>query len=386
MNTSPLPAQPDLGDIRAHFPFLDSGRIWLNHAATSPWSTDVMAMLDRLRAITAHGEIDCYTDAIGVLTRTRVMAAAMMGADARDVAFTSNTSEGLNILASGLVWKPGDRIVLVDREFPSNIYPFLNLARLGVEIDFVEQHDGMVPVEAIERALTPRTVLVAVSWVQFLSGYVVDLNALGTLCRARGVLLSVDAIQGLGAIRLDLTRTPVDFLAAGTQKWQMGPLGLAIIVVPPATRERISQSHLGWLSVDEAWDFFDYRVDLLDDARRYENGTFNAMGVYAYHGALSLFESVGHDWIDRRVRALATRVFDHAHARGYALRTPADAVRRAGIVTFAHPEADRIAATLHDRRIDVSSRAGHLRIAPHFYNTDDEVDTAMEAIAELLPY
>lgn len=377
-------ATADIDAIRTRFPYLATGRIWLNHAATAPWSTDVMAMLDRLRAITAHGEIDCYHDAMDVLTRTRIMAARMMGADARDVAFTPNTSEGLNLLASGLAWKPGDRIVLVDREFPSNIYPFLNLERLGVEIDFVPQTDGCVPVEAIECALTPRTVLVAVSWVQFLSGYTIDLEVLGTICRARGVLLSVDAIQGLGAIRLDLARTPVDFLSAGTQKWQMGPLGLAVVVVPPATRERITQSHLGWLSVDESWDFFDYRTDLLDDARRYEYGTFNAMGVYAYHGALSLFEEVGHDEIDRRVRTLSTRVFERAHELGCALLTPADPARRAGIVTFAHDEAERIAAALHERRIDVSARAGHVRIAPHFYNTDDEVDAAMAAIAELL--
>jgi len=369
-------------DIRAQFPFLASGHIYLNHAATSPWSRSVEARVEQFKAGRMLGDIDIYTETMRVITEARAMAASMLGTDAENIAFVQNTSEGLNILASGLQWSAGDRVLLVDHEFPANVYPFLNLKRLGVEVDFIPQKNGVVAVEDIANAITPRTKLVAVSWVQFLSGFTIDLNSLLAVCHSKGVLLSVDAIQGIGARWIDLSRTPVDFLSAGTQKWQMGPQGLAIVYIPKETRERISQAHLGWISVKNAWDFFDYNLDLLDDARRYENGTFNAIGIHAYHGALSLFREVGFDRVEAFVKANTTHAYQRAVDVGFEVITPANETSRAGIVTFRHEQADRMQQELQRRKITVSARAGHVRIAPHFYNTIEEIDTTFAAIME----
>jgi selenocysteine lyase/cysteine desulfurase len=370
-------------DLRACFPYLNNGLIYLNHAATSPWSTRVeKAMLDFQREWT-HGDIEIFERTMRTVSETREMAAAMIGCAASRLAFSLNTSEGLNVLASGLEWKSGDRILLGELEFPSNVYPFLNLKRHGVEIDFVPQRDGIILIEDVERMLTPRTRLVALSWVQFLSGFTIDLGTLGALCRAKGVLLSVNAIQGIGARRLNLAETPVDFLSAGAQKWQMSPQGTGIIYVSEETQERIAQASLGWLSVRNAWDFAKYRLDLRDDARRYESGTWNTIGLHGYHGALSLFADTGHDEVARRVRRNADHAYARASELGFDMLTPADPAQRAGIVTFRHPRSEEVVAQLQKRRITLSARSGCVRLSPHFYNTPEEIDAAFAALMEL---
>jgi selenocysteine lyase/cysteine desulfurase len=329
-----------------------------------------------------HGSIDIIADTIRIIGEARSMAAKMIGADPSRIAFVQNTSEGLNVLASGLEWNFGDRILLVDKEFPSNIYPFLNTRRHGVEIDFVPQRDGRIDLDDIERAMTPRTRLVAVSWVQFLSGFRIDLGALRRICDRVGALLSVDAIQGIGAVRLDLNATPVDFLSAGAQKWQLGPQGVAIIYVSERMQEMISQSHLGWISVQHAWNFFDYDNPLQEDARRYENGTYNSIGITGYHGALRLFEDIGHDRVEAFVRANAAHTYSRALESGFEVITPEDDQARAGIITFRHERAEELQQNLLLKNMVVSARVGHVRLAPHCYNTTDEIDAVLTAIIE----
>jgi cysteine desulfurase / selenocysteine lyase len=219
--------------------------------------------------------------------------------------------------------------------------------------------------------------------VQFLSGFRVDLKALGELCASKNVLFSVDAIQSVGAIRHDLQETPVDFLSAGVQKWQMGCQGVAIIFVSEKTQELIRQSHLGWLSVKNAWNFFDYRLDLLDDARRYENATYNSMGLYAYNGALRFFKDIGFDAVETMVRANAEYAYKRAAELGFELLTPSDPAQRAGIVSFRHADSEGVCQALLSRKITISARAGHLRLSPHFYNTFEEIDETLDAIVAL---
>ncbi|MFA6233670.1 MAG: aminotransferase class V-fold PLP-dependent enzyme [Bacteroidota bacterium] len=369
-----------INEIRSQFPYLESGKIYLNHAATGPWSRYVENNVQEFIHGRTRGGIDIYLDTMRIVDETRAMAANLIGAEASRIAFVQNTSEGLNILAAGLKWSTGDRILLIDREFPSNVYPFLNARRHGVEIDFVPQRDGRIDIDDIERAMTPRTRLLAVSWVQFLSGYRMDLAALRQICDRVGALLSVDAIQGLGAIRLDLRATPVDFLSAGTQKWQLGPQGVAVIYVSERAQDLISQAHLGWLSVQNAWNFFDHDNPLQQDARRYENGTYNSIGITAYHGALRFFEDIGHNRVDELVRVNAAHTYSRAREYGFEIITPEDSHARAGIVTFRHDRAEALQQFLLQRDMVVSARMGHVRVAPHCYNTTEEIDAVLAAV------
>jgi cysteine desulfurase / selenocysteine lyase len=371
-------------EMRAEYPCLDTGLIYLNHAATGPLPRAAGRMVAEHVDARMRGEIDNFERTMRVMTEARAMVAAMLGSDSGRIAFCLNTSEGLNILAGGLDWRPGDRVLIVDREFPSNVHPWLNLRRLGVEIDVVPQVDGVVRTGDIARGITPRTRLVAVSWVQFLSGYRVDLDEVGALCRGLGVLLSVDAIQGLGAVRLDLEVTPVDFLASGVAKWQCGPQGMAFIHVSEELQARLAQHSRGWLSVAVPWDFFAYEQDLAADARRYENGTPSSLGLNAYHGALTTFARVGYERIDALVRGNCSHLYAGLAALGCDILTPADPARRAGMVTFRHERAEEMQRTLAERRMIVSARAGHVRISPHYYNTYDEIDAVLAVIGELL--
>lgn len=368
-----------LEQIRAQFTYLRPGRIYLNHAATGPWSRGVEEAVRGFIEGRARGDIDIYPETMRIVGETREMVASMIGTDADRIAFVQNTSEGLNVLASGLPWNTGDRILLFDREFPANVHPFLNARRHGVEIDFVPQHDGRIRFEDVERAMTPRTRLVAVSWVQFLSGFRIDLAALHAICERFGALLSVDAIQGVGATRLDLRETPVDFLSAGAQKWQLGPQGVAFFYVSPRAQEGIGQAHRGWLSVQNAWNFFEYEHPLLEDARRYENGTYNSIGITAYHAALRLFEEIGHARVTALVAANATHAYTRARELGFDLITSDDARERAGIVTFRHARADALQQFLQQRGMTVSARVGHVRLSPHCYNTAAEIDAVLDA-------
>lgn len=369
-------------DLRAQFSYLDNGRIYLNHAATGPWSRFVEQGVQTFIDGRSRGEIDIFPRTIRTIGEARAMAAAMIGAAPERIAFVQNTSEGLNVLAAGLDWKSGDRILLFEREFPSNVYPFLNARRHGVEIDFVPERNGGYRLEDVERLITPRTRLVAVSWVQFLSGYRMDLDALGAICARHGALLSVDAIQGIGAVRLDLAATPVDFLSAGVQKWQLGPQGVAIIFVSERVQERLRQAHLGWISVQNAWNFFDYDNPLHSDARRYENGTYNSIGITGYHGALRLFETFGHDAVARHVHENASHAIARVLELGLPLITPEDPERRAGIVTFRHERAEELQRHLLERHMTVSARVGHVRVSPHCYNTAAEIDAVFEEIGK----
>ena len=206
--------------------------------------------------------------------------ARFLGAASPDfLTLTTNTTHGLNTIASGLPWREGDRVLLNRMEFPANIYPFLNLERFGVGVDWAESVDGRLPLETVAAKVTPATRLVSISFVQFLNGYKADLAALGAFCRGRGIWLVVDGIQGLGAVPFDLAETPVDALAAGGAKWLMWPMGTGFLYLSPKMLDAVQPAHAGWLGVQDAWNFRDYELKFLDTAERFEGGTLNWMGL-----------------------------------------------------------------------------------------------------------
>jgi selenocysteine lyase/cysteine desulfurase len=163
------------------------------------------------------------------------------------------------------------------------------------------------------------------------------------------------------------------------QKWQLGPQGVGIVYVSERAQERITQAHCGWISVQNAWDFFDYRLDLQPDARRYENGTFNSIGITGYHGALRLFEDIGHDRVADLVRENTAYTFRRSRELELDVVTPEEVEARAGIVTFRHERAEEIQQHLRERRMVVSARVGHVRVSPHCYNTPEEIDAVLES-------
>ncbi|MEE9288796.1 MAG: aminotransferase class V-fold PLP-dependent enzyme, partial [Bacteroidota bacterium] len=287
----------------------------------------------------------------------------------------------LNLLATGLKWKVGDRVLLNDMEFPANVYPFLNLKRLGVEIDFVRNRDGRLLLGDIERTITPRTRLLSISHVQFFHGSKVDLEALGVLCASKGIIFCVDAIQAAGVTPIEVHRMKIDFLACGGQKWLMAPQGIAFVYLTEELQSRLEPAYLGWTSIKDYFsDFFRYRLDLQQTAQRYENGALNFLGIAGLHASLSTLLEIGIENIERHVHSVTQHLIDGIRPLGLPLITPEEATARAGILTFRVPNGPALFETLQLNNIQTALREGCIRISPHFYNTIEEIDRTMEVV------
>jgi selenocysteine lyase/cysteine desulfurase len=368
---------------RSWFPHIQTGKIWLNHAAISPVSKRVHAVIEKHLQNRSFGDIDVYPSVIASCDKTKSSLAALLNTAPDRIGFVPNTSEGLNILTNGLEWKSGDRIILNDIEFPTNVVPYLNLKRHGVEIDFVKSDTGEITIESIERAITPSTKLLSISSVQFLTGYKADLATLGALCKKHNIIFCVDAIQGLGVVPTDVQAMQIDFLSSGGNKWLMGLMGLGFIYISHELQERIQQKHIGWTSNRNFFgDFFNYRIDLDETARRYENGTQNYLAIAALGESTSTLLEVGIGNIHDHLLGLTDTIIAFADEHRFEVVTPRERTKRAGIVTVKHADAKTIFDDLTEQRINISLREGMLRIAPHFYNSEED----LHALFSILGY
>jgi cysteine desulfurase / selenocysteine lyase len=382
--------QATLAGARELFPHLRSGRLYLNHAATSPLSTRVVDAMRTHLADRSEGALETYATDMPVIKSLRADVASMIHAEGPErVSFQLNTTEALNVVAAGLPWNPGDRIVVSNIEFPANVYPLLNLRQAGVEVDILPSGNGQITTGMIEDALGPRTRLVAVSAVQYLSGHRTDLLAMGELCRSRGVILLVDGIQAVGAMEIDVREMKIDALAAGAQKWQMSPQGTGFLYLTGELQSRIRQKHLGWLSVADPWQFTNYDQPLAASARRYEGGTLNIIGLVGMQAAIRTLLEVGIPAIERHLLSITGLLMDRLRGiRGLDLITPAGSRDRAGIVTAAVGsgiDPQRTLVRLTERGVLIALREGCLRFSPHFYNTPDEMEKTATIVRECLP-
>jgi selenocysteine lyase/cysteine desulfurase len=313
----------------------------------------------------------------------RDRVAALIGAAAGTISFAKNTPEAISRVASGLSWRDGDRVLVPDCEFPANAYPWLNLRRRGVVIDWVRSRDGAVTIEAFERGLHPRTRLVAVSWVQFASGARIDLEQLATLCADRGALLLVDAIQGTGVVPLDVARAGVDFLACASHKWLGAPLGVGWLYVRPDRLNELDLHEVGQSTVRPRAPMTDYAFDLQPDARRFESGVLAAAAIAGLDGALEDLERGGGVVRTHQVVSeLTSRLILGLEHQGHHVITPHDADRRAGIVSFSPRTGDARACVerCDDAGFVVATREGWVRVSLHRSNTPDEVDRFLEIV------
>jgi selenocysteine lyase/cysteine desulfurase len=368
-------------EARRLYPYLNNGKIYLNHAACSPLSVPVVEAVHRYAKERSETNIENFPLFQDVYLRTKEKIGRMINASSDRISFSDNTSNALNIPARGFRWQKGDRILLNDIEFPSNVYPFLNLRNEGVEIDFVKSVNGQVTVEAIEAALTPSTKMLSISHVQFLSGYRADLEKIGALCRERGIIFIVDAIQSAGAIGIDVKKCNIDFLAAGTQKWLMALEGLSVIYITEELQEKISQHYAGWLSVDDTWNLLDYNLVYKQTAERYHNGTLNNIGIYALDASLGLFEEIGYQNIEESILNNSEYLINKLNEADFKpVLTDADRKNLSGIVSLRPDDANNLYEFLMQNNIETATREGILRIAPHYYNTREELDKVISAL------
>ncbi|MEL6820738.1 MAG: aminotransferase class V-fold PLP-dependent enzyme [Calditrichota bacterium] len=368
-----------VSEIRALFPYLKN-QTYLNHAATGPLPTPVLEAVNRCLKERSEGHIEYWPDGLDARAEFKERVGRLINGLSANIAVSDSTSMALNWLARGVQWQAGDRILLNDLEFPSNVNPFLALEEQGVIIDFVKADNGCITVADIERALHPQTRLVSLSFVQFLNGFRSDLETIGNLCRERDVIFCVDGIQGLGALRLDVEKMNIDFLAAGGQKWLMWPRGTAFFYVSPRILDSLKPMATGWLSVEEPWTFFQRSYELLPDAGRFEPGIFNVLGVVGANESLKLMEKAGFVQIEERVLEHSRWLSEQLLYSRYQLFSINQDEHRSGIVTFYHDQAEALLTYMQQHRLFVSMRDGKIRLSPHFYNTREELEQFMQLL------
>jgi len=371
-------------EVRSKFPYLSNGIIYFNHASTGPFSSLVVNRLTNLLKEKSESKIDDYGSFLKVVEETKVLLAELINSNVDRTAFIDNTSNGINIIAQSIDWKKGDRILLNDIEFPANVYPFINLKRYGVEVDFVKSENGIVTADQIINSIKPETKLVSVSFVQFLSGYKVDLEKIGNHCRENNIIFCVDGIQGIGAMRIDVKKCKIDFLSCGTQKWLLGMQGLAFIYVDEEFQKKMVPANVGWLSVENAWNLLDYKLDLKTSANVFQGGTLNSFGIYAFNTSLKLFKDFGFDNVESEV-LLNTKYFI-SKLKSIGLNCvlfDCSQCELAGIVTIKPKNPEVVFETLEKKNIMCSIREGFIRFAPHFYNTHHEIDKVVEELQKI---
>ncbi len=380
-----------IDQARREFPHTMTDMVYLNHAAVAPLSFRVRDAVDKYQTRRALKGIEPYPWIMKTVQETRELLGQMLHARPDQMAFVMNTSDGLNIIAQGLDWEPGDRVLINDLEFPANAYPFLNLRQRGVEVDIIKTKNGKVTKDEIAEHLKERTKLVSLSHVQFATGAKADLTAIGKLCRERDILFAVDAIQSLPHCEIDVERDKIDFLSSGSHKWMMADTGAAFIyagdkILPPLAKgragERFHQASLGWTSIDNPFDFTLRPEELRTGAARFENGTLNFAGITALNASLKFFFEFGLKEIESSVLDLSGYLIDRLQQRGVEVITPTPEREHAGIVSFHFPDVEKVFERLHKQNIIISLRQGRLRVSPHFYNTEEEVKKLMVGLFE----
>ena len=358
---------------------------YLNHAGVAPLSRPAFAAMTASADEAAHlGSLACDA-ADETREDIRGAAAELMRVPVEGVAFVKNTTEALGFVANGLSWSPGDRVLVPAHEFPSTIYPWLALADRGVEAERLAPVNdaGEVPLESYEAALAAgRVRLVCVSWVQFGRGWRTDLGALGALCREHGALLCADVIQGLGVIPADLRAWGVDFAMADAHKWLLGPEGAGVFYVAPEHVESLRVLEPGWNAVAHRreWDNREWIPD--STARRFEGGTMSVAGIAAMGASIGLLLGTGVGRVWSHVDRWCDRLAAELEARGLPMLSCREGEGRSAIVTFGVGDSEpaAVVAGLAEAGVVCSPRGGGIRVSPHGYNDDADLDRLLAAL------
>ena len=367
------------------FPITKS-RIFMAHAAVTvlpgPVAEAMSALIQR-----CSEDFRDFSETLALIQRTRESAARLINASPDEIALLGPTSLGLSLVANGITWAPGDEVVCYLDDYPANVYPWINLRDKGVQIRFLEPAQvGELTVEALQRVLTPKTKLVALASCSFLSGFRVDIAAIGQLLRERGILFCLDAIQTLGAF--PTTVEYVDFLSADAHKWLLGPLAIGVVYVRKELFEVCRPTLLGAWNLKAPNFIAQNQIEFVEGAQRYEPGVLNLPGVAGMKAAIDFLLEIGIDKIAQRILSIRSRLVSGLTELGFTLlgenNTP---MHQSGIITVAHPTRD--IASEHKRLLENGivcsprqDRQGnqYLRFSPHFYNSEHEIDRVLEVL------
>ncbi len=361
---------------------------YLNHAANGPLPRPTTRTLqDYIDDTSMYGNIN-FERWSAYESGSHRRLAQLMHARPEQIALTYSTGDGFMTIAQGLHWQEGDTILSAEGEFPSNVYPWLNLQELGVHYIQVSARNNRIAVEDILAHINERTRLVTLSLVEFSTGFRNDIAAIARHCHERGILCGIDAMQALGALEIDVQELDVDYLSAASHKWLLGPQICGILYISDKLLPQLRTPRRGWLSVETPFDFFNHSQPLRTGAGRFEHSSSNRLPIIGMDASLGVFECLdgGMQAVEARILGLTAYTIAGLERLGYPVVSPREAGERSGIVCFKpHPErqdvgVQAIVDELAARAIYVAARSDIVRISPHFYNTLEELDTLLNAL------
>lgn len=370
-------------DLRAEFPVKEQ-YAFMNHAGVAPIPASTQAAISEFaRDAAEEGPVN-YPGWIHGMSVSRANAGQLLNCQADDICFIKSTTHGILIVANSINWKPGDNLVGLAHEFPANMVPWRFLEERGVEFRIVpESEDYTYSIDEIAKRIDSRTRLVSVSWVEYSTGVRNDIAAIGELCRERGALFCVDAIQGLGVLPLDLEKAHADFVVADGHKWMIAPEGCGILYVRREVLDQLNHSMCGWCGLRNPQDYDDFEQPVKPTAKRFEEGSHNLMSIIALGTSLRLLLDLGAEYVESRVREITDTLIAGVQKKRYKVITPTDFANRAGIVSFIKDGVDPKAvaeALQKEQKVIIAARRGFLRASPHFYNDEEEIARLVKAL------
>ncbi|HEY6960188.1 MAG TPA: aminotransferase class V-fold PLP-dependent enzyme [Candidatus Limnocylindria bacterium] len=359
--------------------------VYLNNCSLTPLPRRGRERIERFaREWTELGGRAWYDHWIGEYEALRADIARVLGADGDEIAIEPNVSAGLVGIASTIDYAARPKVVVADLDFPTDGHAFHAVAPRGARVEFVRSPDRVrVPLELFERAVDERTAAVCTGHVYFTSGYIQDVKALAEICHRKGALLIVDAYQSIGAFPFDVHSSGVDYLVGGTLKWLMGGPGIAFLYARRDVADAAHPSAVGWWGVADPFEFDIEHLRPGAGARRFEYGTPAVAAIYAARAGIELLGEVGIASVRERHQLLSQRLLDGARAQGWTARCPLDARERTSIVTLEHPDPHAAVEALRAKGVICDTRPGLIRLSPHYFNTLEEMDRALEALAPL---
>lgn len=369
--------------LRALFPISRSFN-YLNHAAVSPPPTPTIAAVEsQLRDVNLRGSLN-YREWVATKERARMLVTGMIGARPEQLAFLRNTSDGLSSVANGMRWNPGDNLVTFRKEFPSNVYPWRRLRdTLGVEIRICEERGGRINLDELIGLIDTRTRVIAISHVQYASGFRADLERLGRAARRHDALLVVDIIQSLGVIPIDVDSELIDVAAAAGHKWLLTPEGIGMLYLSDRARERIEPTLVGWVSVANPDDYNNFDQEWNQGTLAWESGTAPSALFYGLEASLKLITETGVQSIAGYLEELTNHLCARLSDSNYEVVSSRQSGEKSQIVCIRHKNDVApmfLYSYLKDRNIITAPRGERLRISPHLYNTIEEIDALVDSL------
>lgn len=373
-------------NVRELFPHTSS-ITYFNAAAVGPFSTPVQEAVEEHVRMRVKSEKDDSHIAYGTADELREIYGRLIGAEPRHIGLGANTTFGLNLAAYGLPMKTGDEILVSDIEFPAAVYTAKAAAvARGLTVKFVKSVDRRFDIDEFRRAITPRTRMLMISFVQFFNGYKNDLETIGKICKEHGIFLVVDGIQGMGVEEIDVRSLGVDIFASGCQKWMLSPQGCGFFYVSDEVRDRITPPFMSWVGADwkmKYTDLFHYDRPYFESARRFEMGYYAVLNFMGMRAAVQTFSDLGIAAIQRHNHALIDRLVDYIRGNSYfRITSTLESKYRSSMFTFTCTDLEALHKELLHRRIILVRREGSIRVSVHLYNNESDIDRLIETMAD----